>query len=123
MLLGVVLYVSSAIDELPNLYVLGVAVSTASGVAVLYFALQAGAEAMLRGALAPTQPLGGPFDSVLVGFVILAFAAVAMLQGELGRRTDGPLRQALYVHLANGLYVNSLANRLAIRLWPNGEPK
>ncbi|MCZ8310834.1 MAG: NADH-quinone oxidoreductase subunit L [Magnetospirillum sp.] len=123
MLLGVALYVSNAIDERPNMYVLGVAAATAAAVAVIYFALQAGTEAMLQGAVAPTQALDGPFDLVLVGFVILAFAAVTLLQGELGRRTNGPFWQSLYVHLSNGLYVNSWANRLTLRLWPQGDTK
>jgi NAD(P)H-quinone oxidoreductase subunit 5 len=103
--------------------VLGVAAATAAAVAVIYFALQAGTEAMLQGAVAPTQALDGPFDLVLVGFVILAFAAVTLLQGELGRRTNGPFWQSLYVHLSNGLYVNSWANRLTLRLWPQGDTK
>ena len=122
-LLGIALYVSNAIDERPNVYVLGVTAATSALVAALYFSLQAGAETLTAGALAPTQALRGPLDIAIALGVVFAFAGVTLLQTQLGRRTARPFWQALYVHLSNGLYVNSLANRLAIRLWPQGDQK
>ena len=122
-LLGLALYVSNAIDERPNAYVLGVTAAISAVVAMLYFALQAGAEKLTAGALAPTQALRGTLDAGIAVGVVLAFAGVALLQSELGRCAKRPFWQALYVHLSNGLYVNSLANRLAIRLWPQGDRK
>jgi NAD(P)H-quinone oxidoreductase subunit 5 len=122
-LLGLALYVSNAIDERPNAYVLGVTTATSAVVATLYFALQAGAEILTADALAPTQALRGTFDIAIAIGVVLAFAGVTLLQSELGRCRTQPFWQALYVHLSNGLYVNSWANRLAIRLWPQGDHK
>jgi NAD(P)H-quinone oxidoreductase subunit 5 len=90
----------------------------ASGIVALYFALQRGSEWLLAGALPATRPLNGPLDLAIVAGVIASFAGVTLLQSELGRARVSPFFQALYVHLANGLYVNTLANRWAVRFWP-----
>ena len=52
--------------------------------------------------------------------VVLSFGALTVFQSLLARHAAEPRWQALYVHLANGLYVNTLANRLVLRLWPTG---
>ena len=50
------------------------------------------------------------------------FAAVTVLQSLLPGKAAEPRWQALYIHLANGLYVNTLANRLVLRFWPSPPP-
>jgi NAD(P)H-quinone oxidoreductase subunit 5 len=118
MLFGLALLVSQAIDKRPNGYVIGRTVLTAVAVVVVYFALQRGMELLVAGALPPTQALRGPVDLAIVAVVVLSFGALTVLQGQLGRKAGEPRWQALYVHVTNGFYVNTLANRLALRFWP-----
>jgi len=119
LLLGLVHLITQALDERPSLYVLGRVLALAVVVAVAYFGLQWGAERLTARSLPPTAPLRGPFDLAIILLVVLAFAAVAVLQGQLPGRAAGTRWLALHVHLSNGLYVNTVANRLALRLWPN----
>ena len=73
-----------------------------------------------RGLAAADTALRGPLDLAIVVLVVLAFGALTILQNFLARHAGEPRWQALYVHLANGLYVNTLANRLVLRFWPSG---
>ena len=118
MLFGLAHLIAQAIDERPNGYVIGRTVLTAAAVAVVYFALQRGMELLVAGSLPPTQALRGPVDLAIVVVVVLSFGALTLLQGQLGRKAGEPRWQALYVHVANGFYVNTIANRLALRFWP-----
>ena len=88
-------------------------------VALVYFALQRAAEHVLDGSVPPVEPLRGPLDLMVILLVVGAFAAVTIIQSLLPGTATAPRWQALYVHLANGLYVNTLTNRLILRLWPN----
>ena len=118
--MGMVLWLANAIDADPAAPVLMRTAAGASAVAALWFALQAGAEHLFGAALAPTQALAGGIDLAIVVLVLAAFAAVTLLQTDLGARMRSPAWAAFHVHLANGFYVNTLANRAAIRLWPAG---
>jgi len=122
LLMGLVHLIANAIDERPNAYVIGRGVLLASAVALAYFTLQAATERLVAGALPPTEALRGPLDLAIVAFVVLAFGAVTVLQSVLPRQAGEPRWQALYVHLANGLYVNTIANRLVVRYWPAPPP-
>jgi NAD(P)H-quinone oxidoreductase subunit 5 len=73
----------------------------------------------MAGTLPTTQALRGPFGVAIVALVILSFATVVFFQGVIPRRAGEQKWQALYAHVANGLYVNTLANRLVIAFWPN----
>jgi NAD(P)H-quinone oxidoreductase subunit 5 len=118
LMMGLTLLVANAIDERPNAYVIGRALLSAVVVGALYFALQAGSEYLLADALPSTQPLNTPFDLAIVVAVIVAFATVTWLQSQMGAIGATRLGRVLYVHLSHGLYVNTLANRLALRFWP-----
>jgi NAD(P)H-quinone oxidoreductase subunit 5 len=48
----------------------------------------------------------------------LSFAVITFLQGLVPRHAREPKWQALYAHVANGFYVNTLANRLVLSVWP-----
>jgi len=121
-MLGLAHLITQAFDERPSLYVVGRTVALAVGVSFAYFGLQWTVEHLLAGLLPPVQALRGPLDLVIVAMVVLAFAAVTVFQSVLPGKADAPRWQALYVHLANGLYVNTLANRLVLRFWPNPPP-
>jgi NAD(P)H-quinone oxidoreductase subunit 5 len=94
------------------------AAGLAATVCIAYFALQAGAETLLRGAVAPTVAAHGAADLLLPALVVMAFAAAFLLQALLPHRAHRPAWRAAYVHLANGLYVNTFANRAVQRVWP-----
>jgi NAD(P)H-quinone oxidoreductase subunit 5 len=123
--LGAVLVMSlihvfaSSIDDRPNSYVIGRALLLSGGAAGVYLGLQRGAEFLMAGTLPTTQALRGPFGVAIVALVILSFATVVFFQGVIPRRAGEQKWQALYAHVANGLYVNTLANRLVIAFWPN----
>ncbi|HVY65068.1 MAG TPA: proton-conducting transporter membrane subunit [Gammaproteobacteria bacterium] len=120
--MSLVLLLANAIDERPSGYVLARAALAAIGVAALYFVLQRAAEHLLAGAVPATRVLRGAFDLAIVVGIVGAFAGITLLQNELARRPALPLLRALYVHLANGLYAGTIANRLALRLWPAPSP-
>ena len=111
--------VASSIDERPNSYVVGRALMLCGVAAGLYFGLQRGAEVLMAGTLPSTQAVRGPMGVATVTLVVLSFATIVFLQGIIPRRAGEPKWQALYAHVANGLYVNTLANRLVIQFWPS----
>jgi NAD(P)H-quinone oxidoreductase subunit 5 len=51
--------------------------------------------------------------------VVLSFASVTFLLGLVPTQPRAPRWQALYAHVSNGFYVNTLANRLIVWLWPS----
>jgi NAD(P)H-quinone oxidoreductase subunit 5 len=65
-----------------------------------------------RGAI-PQSSYGG----LLTGSVAIGFLAIFALQSLLGRHAGSRSLQALYVHAANGFYVDIYANRIVERLW------
>ena len=127
--LGAVLVMSlihmlaSSIDDRPNSYVIGRTLLLSGGAASVYLGLQRGAELLMAGTLPTTQALRGPLGVAIVTLVVLSFATVVFLQGVIPRRASEPKWQALYAHIANGLYVNTLANRLVIQFWPGGSTR
>ncbi len=117
-LMGLTILIANAIDERPSLFVVGRAAFTAVMLAALYFALQSGAEVVVADSMPAVQPLRGPLNLAIALMVVIAFAGVTLLQSELSRQAGKPFWQGLYVHLVNGFYVNTVANRLAVRFWP-----
>ncbi|MBL8530864.1 MAG: NADH-quinone oxidoreductase subunit L [Hyphomonadaceae bacterium] len=118
LMMSLTLLVANGVDERPSVYVIGRTLASALGLGALYFGLQAGVEHVLGGSVPTTRPLMSAFDVALVSFVIAAFGGVTLLQSQLGRVAATRWGQALYVHLSHGLYLNTIANRLALRLWP-----
>jgi NAD(P)H-quinone oxidoreductase subunit 5 len=118
LLMSLTLLIANSIDERFNLSVLARVLGAAIGVGVLYFALQSGAEMVFAGALPHTAPLSGPLESAILICVIVTFAGVTLLQSQLGAIAKTSWGQALHVHLSHGLYVNTIANRFALALWP-----
>ncbi|WP_289015684.1 proton-conducting transporter membrane subunit [uncultured Methylobacterium sp.] len=118
LLMGLAQLIDASLGAQPSLRVAAGGLALAVAVAVAYFALQLGAEHLLAAALPANQALRGPLDLAIVGLTVLSFASVTVLQSLLPFRAAEPRWQSLYVHLANGLYLNALANRLTLRLWP-----
>lgn len=88
--------------------------------AVGYFALQSGAEFLMRGTLPPT-PLPGPLEWALIVLALLSFGFVAIAQAMFPLWAYHPAAAGLRVHLANGLYANAVFDQL-IGGWSRRQP-
>ncbi len=84
----------------------------AAATATAYFALHAGAGRLLDAVL-PAAPAPGPVGMTILGAVIAAFVLAAVLQWLAPWLAGASWWRAVYVHLANGLYLNALFDRLA----------
>jgi NAD(P)H-quinone oxidoreductase subunit 5 len=118
MLLGLIHLIAQGIDERPNAYVVGRTLVVTALIAAGYFVLQAGAMRLVAGAVPTGDGTHGPLTPVIAVMAVLAFALVMIFQSTFARPGSGPKAQALYVHVNNGFYVNTLANRLVLKLWP-----
>ena len=87
----------------------------AGAAAVGYFALQRAAEALTAGIL-PAAPAPGALEWVLIVLAVLGFGLTAFAQATFPLWAQHPAAAGLRVHLANGLYVNALTDRL-LRGW------
>ncbi len=122
-MLGLIHLIANGIDERPNAYVVLRTLLYAGAVAVAYFTIQRVAEWVLAGSVAPSLTVRGPVDLAIMGGVIACFTALTLFQSRLAQK-GGTLRwRALYAHLSNGLYVNTLANRWVVRFWPTPPPR
>jgi NAD(P)H-quinone oxidoreductase subunit 5 len=85
--------------------------------AVAYLGLQRGAEWVTAGSL-PATPEAGPLEWALILLALVSFGAVALAQSTLPLWSHHPAAQGLRIHLANGLYINAIEDRL-LRGWSN----
>jgi NAD(P)H-quinone oxidoreductase subunit 5 len=116
--LAMILLLANGIDERPNGYVVGRTVGLAAVATLVYFGLQFVTEVLLADSVPPTQALRGPLELAIVVAIILSFGVVTVFQSLLPGRSAGARWEALYAHLSNGLYVNTVANRWILRRWP-----
>ncbi len=117
-MLGLTHLIGQAIDERPSAAVIGRALLLAAAVATSYFGLQWLVAELTAGVLPSALPLRGPFDLAIVAVVVGGFAAITIVQGLLPGRIETPSWQRWYAHVGNGFYLNTIANRLILRVWP-----
>jgi NAD(P)H-quinone oxidoreductase subunit 5 len=117
--LALILLIANGIDERPNAYVVMRTVGLAIVAGVVYFSLQHVVELLLAGSVPPTQALRGPLDLAIVIAIIVSFSIVTAFQSLLPGQSKQPRWEAMYAHLSNGLYINTLANRWVLRHWPS----
>jgi NAD(P)H-quinone oxidoreductase subunit 5 len=110
--------IANALDERTKAYVLGKAIGMSVIVAVAFFTLHAIVERLFETSFPAPAPLRGPEDLALVLVIIVSFGAVILFQSVMARHATSPFWQAVYVHLSQGLYLNTLANRAMLRIWP-----
>ncbi|WP_137133258.1 proton-conducting transporter membrane subunit [Rhizobium sp. FKY42] len=79
--------------------------------ATAYFALQRISDKMMHGTL-PATPQPGPLEWTLMLLAVVTFAVVAVAQSLFPLWAYHPAAAGLRVHLANGLYVNAIFDRL-----------
>jgi len=93
------------------------ATSLGAFVCFAYFGLHALFEHALIGSVRPVPANEGAFGLWLSLAIVAVFVGLILVQ-HLFTRISSPLRQAIQVHLYNGLYVDVLVTRLIVRLWP-----
>ncbi len=127
LLMGLAHYIAQSIDTRPTGFVIARTVAAAIAVAAAWFALQSG----MAGLMAGTFPLGADRSdpvalaaiiAVVGGFAALTIGQASFITAKPGGSTP-EWAKAFYVHAHNGLYVNAIANRLVLRLWPTGLAK
>lgn len=94
------------------------ALAIATGVSLLYFALQSAFLDLLRADIASPMPIDSLFDGILLIAVLGGFFTILMLQIQYPGPTAVWVWQAAYVHTYNGFYLSTLANGLIERFWP-----
>ncbi|MBW7895087.1 MAG: hypothetical protein H3C27_08225 [Opitutaceae bacterium] len=82
------------------------------GLAVASFALHGLAQVLSAG-----FPVHQPPTGLIVGLA-LAFLGLFLAQSLIWRAHHSPWGRRLHVHVLNGFYIGTLANRLLNRLWP-----
>lgn len=79
--------------------------------AVAYFSFQVVAQVVWGPAL-PAAPVAGPLEWALIVLAVLSFGLVAFAQALFPLWAHHPSTAGLRVHLANGLYLNALLDRM-----------
>ncbi len=79
--------------------------------AVAYFGFQVIAKA-LWGPHLPSPPVPGPLEWALIVLALLSFGLVAVAQALFPHWAHHPAAAGLRVHLANGLYLNAVLDRM-----------
>lgn len=78
---------------------------------VSYFLLQAGMTVLTADVLPPPPPARG-LEWMLITLAMFSFGFVAITQAAFPLWSDHPAAAGLRIHLANGLYVNAITDRL-----------
>jgi NAD(P)H-quinone oxidoreductase subunit 5 len=119
LVLGTTQLIAPALDSAGPLHATVKAVLMAGGVTLSFFTLEAGAHALLGDAV-PELTSRAPVQLVLIALVLTAFTSVVLLQIVEPSRSPARWRQALALHLRNGLYANAAYDRLvgALRTAP-----
>ncbi|WP_135449797.1 proton-conducting transporter transmembrane domain-containing protein [Tabrizicola caldifontis] len=86
-------------------------VAASLAAALAYFSFQVLAQAVWGPSL-PAAPLAGPLEWALIVLAVLSFGLVAFAQALFPLWAHHPATAGLRVHLANGLYLNALLDRL-----------
>ncbi|WP_372610516.1 proton-conducting transporter membrane subunit [Aquicoccus sp.] len=86
-------------------------ITASVGAALAYFGFQVIALAIWGPAL-PATPVAGSLEWALIVLTVLSFGLVAFAQALFPLWAHHPATAGLRVHLANGLYINALLDRL-----------
>ena len=93
----------------------------ATAAALGYFTLQTAAEWLTTGTV-PATPPPGRLEWVLLFLAVVSFGLVAVAQALLPLWAGHPAAAGLRVHLANGLYVNAILDRMLDARPPRSAP-
>jgi NAD(P)H-quinone oxidoreductase subunit 5 len=87
-------------------------------VCLAYFALHHIFELALAGSVLPARETNGVFQLTLVAAIIAVFIGLLLLQQAL-KSGSSQLRERIYTHLYNGLYIDVYITRMLQRVWPS----
>ena len=93
------------------------------GIMVVFYTVQFVAESLFANHLAPQSKELSLSELLLRIGVVFAFSVVTILQGVLPHNRGSQFWFQFYVHLSNGFYINTIANKFAIRFWPRPAPR
>ncbi|MCC5958613.1 MAG: oxidoreductase [Rhodobacteraceae bacterium] len=111
LILGVAYLIAQGLaDSAPKALTLRT-VAAAFGAAIAYFGFHLGAGAVW-GPHLPAPPVAGPLEWALITLAILTFGLVAVAQALFPIWAHHPAAAGLRVHLANGLYLNAVLDRM-----------
>ena len=119
---GLTHLIAQGLDERATAYVFRRTFLSAMAVAALYFVLQGASETLFAEAWPAPRGRSGAFDLAVAALAVVSFGALTLFQTLLPTRAGSRHAHALYAHVSNGFYINTLANRWAIRLWPSPSP-
>jgi NAD(P)H-quinone oxidoreductase subunit 5 len=125
LLMGLTHYIAQSIDQRPTGFVIARTVVGALAVATGWFALQAGMAALMAGTLPSETARTDALALAAISVIVAGFAALTIGQASFITTKGGATpawARAFYIHVQNGLYVNTIANRLVLALWPTGLP-
>lgn len=86
-------------------------------VCAAYFTLHELFDHALAGSVLPLQENAGGFRAALVALTITAFVTLMLMQQYI-KASSSSLRERLYLHLYNGLYIDVYITRRLQRFWP-----
>ncbi len=86
-------------------------------VSIAYYILHAVFEHALSGSVPPLRDTGGLLQYTLIVLTIILFPGLLILQ-QAFKKPGSPLRDRIYVHLYNGLYIDVFITRVLQRVWP-----
>ncbi|MDX5349419.1 MAG: oxidoreductase, partial [Paracoccaceae bacterium] len=86
-------------------------VAASLAAALAYFSFQVVAQ-VIWGPSLPAAPVAGPLEWALIVLAVLSFGLVAFAQALFPLWAHHPSTAGLRVHLANGLYLNALLDRM-----------
>ena len=86
-------------------------------VSTAYFALHHIFEIALAGSVFPVSESVSSLQSVMALSVICVFAGLLLIQ-QAFKYGQSSLRESIYVHLYNGLYIDVFITRILQRVWP-----
>lgn len=77
---------------------------------------------VLDSSVSNQRPAPSPLDAAVIVAVAAGFVFVFVLQLAADRLSDWPTLRSLYVHAANGFYLDIPARRLTARVWGSNAP-
>lgn len=90
-------------------------------VAIVYFSLHHGFEYLVAGSVIPVQGDNRVFHTTMLFAISAVFAGLLLLQQAL-KNGRSAWRDAMYIHLYNGFYIDVYFTRMLQRIWPTPDP-
>jgi NAD(P)H-quinone oxidoreductase subunit 5 len=97
-------------------------VAAAGLVSWLYLGGWLAIDRLLASSVSHQLAVSSPLDIAVIGIVTIGFSGVFVLQSAAGKMSHHPIIRSLYVHAANGFYLDIPARRLTARIWGGAAP-